>query len=266
MDDLPMPDRKPYETDLTDAQWGLIAPYVSPVGGGPQEQIHPRREVVNAVLYAKRTGCQWRFLPHDFPDWQTVFKYFTAWKRDGTWKRIHDVLRAKVREASGKKVQPTAAVVDSQSIKTSEEADSRGFDGGKKVKGRKRHLLVDTLGLLLACWVTTADVQDRDAAALVVLPEAKAQFPTLQKVWADGGYTGPAVESAAKAANLEVEIIKRSDTQTGFVVQPKRWVVERTNAWLTRQRRLAKDYERTPESSEAFIHIAMMHLMLRRLG
>ncbi len=261
-----MPKRLPYETDLTDGQWALIAPHVRPLGGGPRDQVHPRREIVNAVLYMKRTGCQWRFLPHDFPDWQSVFKYFTNWKKDGTWKRIHDALRAKTRESSGKKAEPTAAVVDSQSIKTAAEADSRGFDGGKKVNGRKRHLLVDTLGLLLACWVTTADVQDRDAAALVILPEAKLAFPSLRKIWADGGYTGPSVENAAKETAIDVEIVKRSDVQKGFVVQPKRWVVERTNGWLTRQRRLAKDYERTTESSEAFIHIAMLHLMARRLA
>ncbi|XXF76527.1 IS5 family transposase [Myxococcaceae bacterium GXIMD 01537] len=266
MADLPMPGRKPYPTDLTDEQWALIEPFVESVGGGPKDQVHPRREVVNAILYVTRTGVQWRYLPHDLPDWQSVYHYFRLWKKDGTWKRVHDALRGKVRRAEGRGEEPTAGIIDSQSVKASEEADSRGFDAGKKVKGRKRHLLVDVLGLVLVAWVTSAHVQDRDAAAGAVLPLAAENFPTLSKVWADAAYQGPVVEGAARQAGLDVEIVRRAEEDRGFVVQKRRWVVERTNTWLTRQRRLARDYERHEHSSEAFIHIAMTGLMLRRLG
>lgn len=261
-----MPRRQAYPSDLTDAQWRLIAPFVGPVGGGPKEQVHPRREVVNAILYVVRTGVQWRFLPHDLPDWQSVYHYFRLWKRDGTWKRVHDALRGKVRRAEGRKEEPTAAILDSQSVKAAEEADTRGFDAGKQVKGRKRHLLVDVLGLVLIAFVSAADVQDRDAAAGALLPLAAERFPTLTQVWADAAYQGPRVEEAARQAGINVEIVRRAEQDRGFVVQKRRWVVERTNAWLVRQRRLARDYERQEESSEAFIHIAMTRLMLRRLA
>ncbi|RZJ07651.1 MAG: IS5 family transposase [Acidovorax sp.] len=261
-----MPSRTPYPSDLTDEQWALIEPFVGAVGGGPKEQVHPRREVVNAILYVTRTGVQWRFLPHDLPDWQSVYHYFRLWKKDGTWKRVHDALRGKVRQAEGRVLAPTAGIMDSQSVKASEEADSRDYDAGKQVKGRKRHLLVDVLGLVLLAWVTTADLQDRDAAAGAVLPRASEDFPSLNKVWADAGYQGPVVADAAKEAGLEVEIVRRAEEDKGFVVQKRRWVVERTNAWLTRQRRLARDYERHEHSSETFIHIAMTGLMLRRLA
>lgn len=266
MTDLPMPDRAAYPTDLTDEQWTLLEPWLLPTGQGPQDPVHPRREIVNANLYVTRTGVQWRYLPHDLPDWQSVYHYFRLWKQDGTWKRIHDTLRRRVRKAAGREEEPSAAILDSQSAKGSEECDERGFDAGKKVKGRKRHLLVDVLGLVLLAWVTTADVQDRDAAALVMLPEGKRENPTLKKVWVDAGYQGPVVQDAAQKAELDVEVVKRNEQQKGFVVQARRWVGERTFGWLNRERRLAKDYERQAESSEAFIHTAMIRLMLRRLA
>jgi putative transposase len=257
--------RKPYPSDLTDAQWELIEPFVRGNPVGPKPVVHSRREGVNALLYVTHTGAQWRYLPHDFPDWQIVYYYFRQWKEDGTLKLIHDTLRGQVRQKAGRSPQPTAGILDSQSVKTDVEANSRGYDAGKKVKGRKRHLLVDILGLVLVAWISSADVQDRDATA-AVLPLAAEQFPTLQKIWADGAYEGPRVEQIAQQTGIEVEVVKRSDKDKGFVVQPKRWIVERTLAWLSRERRLAKDYERKEESSEAFIYLGMSRLMLGRLA
>lgn len=179
MNDIPMPTRKPYPSDLTDAQWALIEPFVRACPRGPREVLYSRGEVVNAILYIKRTGARGRYMPHDPPDWQLVYHYFDQWKKDGTWKKMNDVLRRKVRKKAGREEEPTAGILDSQSVKTTEEAETRGYDAGKKVKGRKRHLLVDTLGLLLVSWMTTADVQDRDAAQ-AVLPLAAREYPTLK--------------------------------------------------------------------------------------
>jgi putative transposase len=265
MSDLPMPSRKPYPTDLTDEQWALVEPFVRASECGPQEQLHPRREVVNAILYITHTGAQWRYLPHDLPDWQLVYHYFDLWKKNGTLKSIHDTLRKKVRKKAGHQEEPTASMLDSQSVKTTEEAETKGYDAGKKVKGRKRHLLVDTLGLVLLVWMSTADVQDRDAAQ-AVLPLAAHDYPTLVKTWVDGAYQGQQVEKVANESGITLEVVKRSDKDRGFVVQAKRWIVERTFGWLNRERRLSKDYERKEESSEAFIHLGMMRLMLRRLA
>jgi putative transposase len=265
MSDLPMPSRKPYPTDLTDEQWELLEPFVRASECGPQEQLHPRREVVNAILYITHTGAQWRYMPHDLPDWQLVYHYFDLWKKNGTLKRIHDTLRKKARKKAGREAEPTASILDSQSVKTTEEAETKGYDAGKKVKGRKRHLLVDTLGLVLLVWMSTADVQDRDAAQ-AVLPLAAHDYPTLQKMWADGAYQGPQVQNVARESGIAIEVVKRSDKDKGFVVQARRWIVERTFGWLNRERRLSKDYERKEESSEAFIHLGMMRLMLRRLA
>jgi len=250
---------------LTDAQWQLVEPFVRGNPVGPQPVVHARREVLNAILYVSRTGVQWRYLPHDFPDWQSVYSYFRQWKKDGTLKLLHDVLRGKVRKQAGRAPEPTAGVLDSQSVKSDVQAQTRGYDANKKVKGRKRHLLVDILGLVLVAWVTSADVQDRDAAA-AVLPLAAEQFPSLVKVWGDAAYEGPRVERIAQQTGVQVEIVKRSDTTPGFVVQAKRWIVERTFGWLIRERRMARDYERTEESCEAFIYLGMIRLMLRRLA
>ncbi|WP_434384872.1 IS5 family transposase [Melittangium boletus] len=260
-----MPERQSYPTDLTDEQWALVEPFVRACHCGPQEVLHPRREVVNALLYIKRTGVQWRYMPHDLPDWQSVYHYFAKWKKDGTWKKLNDELRRKVRKKEGHEEEPSAGILDSQSVKTMQEAETKGYDAGKKIKGRKRHLLVDTLGLLLISWMTTADVQDRDATP-AVLPLAAQQYPTLKKVWVDGGYTGPKVQAVAQESGIDVEVVKRSDQAKGFVLLPKRWIGERTFGWLNRQRRLSKDYERQESSSEAFIQLGMIDLMLRRLA
>lgn len=265
MSDLPMPDRQSYPTDLTNEQWELVEPFVRASHCGPQEVVHPRREIVNGILYIKRTGAQWRYMPHDLPDWQSVYGYFARWKKDGTWKRLNDELRRKVRKKEGHEEEPTAGILDSQSVKTMQEAETKGYDAGKKIKGRKRHLLVDTLGLLLVSWISTADVQDRDSVRKV-LPVAAQQYPTLKKVWVDGGYAGPRVQAVAKKTGVDVEVVKRSDQAKGFVLLPKRWIGERTFGWLNRQRRLSKDYERKESSSEAFIHLSMIDLMLRRLA
>jgi putative transposase len=203
-------------------------------------------------------------LPHDLPPWKTVYHYFRLWRQDGTWERINAALRQEVREAEGRDPEPSAAILDSQSVKTTETPGIRGYDAGKKVNGRKRHILVDTLGLLLMVVVHAANVQDRDGARLV-LERAKGRFPRLQLIWADGGYTGKLVEWVKSVCRWVLEIVKRSDDGKGFQVLPRRWVVERTFGWLGRYRRLSKDYEGLPESSEAMIYIAMIHLMVRRL-
>jgi putative transposase len=220
---------------------------------------------LNAIFYIVRSGCTWRMLPHDLPPWKTVYHYFRLWRKDGTWERINSALRVEVRVAAGREPEPSAAVIDSQSVKTTETPGVRGYDAGKKVNGRKRHLLVDTLGLVLMVVVHAANIQDRDGARLL-LEKARGRFPRLRLIWADGGYTGKLVDWVKTLCLWVLEIVKRSDDVKGFQVLPHRWVVERTFGWLGRYRRLSKDYEGLPESSEAMIYIAMIHLMVRRLG
>lgn len=253
-----------YPTDLSDAAWTLIEPHLPPeVGGGRHRSVN-LRQVVNAVLFRLRSGCSWAMLPRDFPPRTTVYEYFSAWRKAGTWETINTLLRRQVRQAAGKKAEPTAAIIDSQSTKTTETPGERGYDAGKKVNGRKRHLVVDTLGLLLLVAVTAASVQDRDGAR-PVLTAAKQACPTLQKVWADGGYAGQLVDWTATQCQLDLEIVKRSADAQGFVLLPRRWVVERTLAWLGRYRLFSKDYEKLPRTSEQEIYMAMSHLMVRRL-
>jgi len=255
-----------YPSDLTDEQWALIEGMVAVKPGGRPAR-HERRRIVEAILYVNRTGCAWRLLPHDFPPWQTVFGYFRDWNADGTTDRIHDALRDAVRDGDGRDPMASAGIVDSQSVKGADTvgSDSRGFDAGKKINGRKRHIVTDTLGLLIVVMVTSAAVQDRDGGRLVI-ERAKMKMPSLVLIWADGGYAGKLIAFAYHYFRIIVQLIKRSDKATGFTILPRRWVIERTNSWLMRTRRLARDYERRPDHAEAMVKWTMIALMTRRLA
>jgi len=267
---LPSPRRPPskrYPSDLTDAEWDVVASHVPEPVWFPnlQKPEHTAREMLNAIRYRTRTGVAWRLLPKDFPPWQTVARRYYAWRDSGVIDRVHDSLRERLRERMGRTTQPTAAILDSQSVKSTDVGGERGFDAGKKVKGRKRHLLVDVSGLLLVAHVTAASVQDRDGA-VDVLREAHRAYPALEHVWVDAAYRGQAVDTVSEATGIRVEVVKRTDDLAGFVVLPRRWVVERTNGWLGKFRILSKEYERTTESSRADVLLAMSSVMLGRLG
>jgi putative transposase len=256
--------RQRYPSDLTDPEWELIRGMIPPEVGGGRHRDTDMRAVVNGILYLVRSGCAWRMLPKDYPPWTTVYHYYRLWRKNGTLIGIHDALRRQVREAAGRNPEPSAGVIDSQSVKTTEAGGEHGYDAGKKVNGRKRHILVDTMGLVLMVVVHVASVQDRDGARLL-LAKAKGLFTRLQLIWADGGYAGKLIAWVQETCGWVLEIIKRSDTVKGFKLLPRRWVVERTFGWFGRYRRLSKDYERLPESSEAMIYWAMTRLMARRL-
>ena len=255
-----------YESSLTDAQWELLEPILPRPSKTGRPPIH-RRKIVDAILYVVKSGVQWRLLPSDFPCWKTVYHVFRKWKLDHTWEALNDRLRAQVREQEGKRSRPTAAILDSQSVKSDCHGGEVGYDAGKKIKGRKRHILVDTLGLLLGIVVTAADTTERDGAQSL-LERTLGFFTWLRLLWVDGGYAGPAFAQWVKTlrAKLEVEVVKRSDDVIGFKVLPRRWVVERTFAWLMRHRRLVRDYEKTDTSAEAWAYIAMIRIQLRRLA
>lgn len=257
----------PYPTDLTGEQWNHIKGLIPSFQGIGRPPVHERRQIVNAILYVVKTGCQWRMLPGDFAPWQTVYGYFRRWQQKGIWQTIHDVLVMTVRATAGKKTNPSAGILDSQSVKIADQPGERGFDAGKKVTGRKRHLLVDTLGLILAVVVTPASVQDRDGAR-TLLHFLQNCFSGLKIIWADGGYAGQLVDwlwQLRSRGKIRLEIVNRSKNQIGFKILPKRWIIERTFAWLMKSRRLRCDYEQLTAHSQAMIHIAMIRLMLRRL-
>jgi transposase len=256
---------------MTDEQWAMLEPLLPPPGNtggrGGRPEKHCRRMILDAIFYVVRGGIAWRQLPSEFPPATTVYAAFCRWAANGGWRRVHDALRDRVRVREGRNPQPSAAVIDSQSVKAADTVhrSTRGFDAGKKINGTKRHIAVDTTGLLLAVVVTAASIQDRDGA-VGLLVQLRAAFSTIRLVWADGGYSGRLVAWAKAVLSLTITIVKRSDDTTGFVVLPRRWVVERTFGWISKHRRCARDYETRPDHHEAMVRIAMIAVMSRRLA
>lgn len=268
--------QKRYSTDLTDQQWEIIAPLIPPERpGGHRHRTTDLRRVVDALFYLDHNGCsavsqrRWRDLPHDFPAWQTVYAYFALWRDDGTWQRIYEMLHRRLRRHLGREAQPGAGILDSQSVRTAEQAEEKGFGGRHGLSGRKRHLMVDTEGFALEVLVTKASMNDKRGARLL-LDRVPERWPALAHVWADQGYESEALKAFARARGMVLETVRRAEG--GFVVQPRRWVnrtitgPERTFAWLLRCRRLCRDFERLSRSVVSLIHLALIRLAIRRLA
>lgn len=256
-----------YPTDLTDEQWKIVLPLIPKKEGRGRPTTIDLRQVLNAILYLVRTGCQWRNMPNEFPKWQSVYYYFRKWSKDGSWAELNCAIRRQERKKRGRQIEPTGAIVDSQSVKTTESGGERGFDGGKKVKGRKRHVVTDTVGNVLGVVVNAANTDDRKGAKAVFNGLPTETVTSLKKIWADGGYDGqPFLDWVQENLQAALEIAYRPANVKGFVVVPVRWVVERTLAWLNRNRRLSKDYEHCTKSSEGMIFVASISTMLKRLA
>jgi len=254
-----------YPSDVTDDQWALVEPFI-PVYPGGRPRTTSTRYVLDAILYLLRTGCPWRYLPKEFPPKSTTWRYFNEWRHNGTLEAIHDALREKVRRQDGREPTPSAGSIDTQSVPASEGGEARGYDAHKKVNGRKRHVVVDTTGLLVAVAVTAASDDDGTTAPAVLEKIGGAEFPRLRRLWADNKYHNHALYAwVAENAGYEIEVVSRPEGKKGWVTLPRRWVVERTFAWLKRCRRLTVDREKSTRSSAAMIHVAMIRLMLRRL-
>ena len=256
--------RKKYKTDLTEKQWSIIKPLIPPAKEGGRPRTTDMREVVNACIYIALSGCQWQLIPNDFPPKSTVFEYYAHWAEDGTLDEIVRVLREEIRVKAGRNKQPSATIVDSQSVKTAGPGQEVGYDGGKKIKGRKRHIAVDVLGMLLVVIVHSAGIQDR-AGAKLVMRKLMASFTGIKIAWADGGYSGKSFKVWILTAFKVIwQVVKRP--RKVFKIVKFRWIVERTFGWMNYQRRLSKDYEYLPQHSEAWVKFAAINLMVRRLS